>query len=381
MKKNLLMLSGDSGIARGKRNVFFEMLQEFSKYFENIDIITGGNAVGKSFTIHGNVHIHPNNFSEFLRRDFWMHSKFAYKKALEINGDRRIDLLISHVIPPFFPGTKAGMKIAAKLKIPHFAEVMHIPGYPKAEGVREVLDKVRMRQFMKSHYKKFSRVRIINENEPREFLFAAGLPKTKLIYIPAFYLDFDTFKKNSRIKKNREQFVYSGRFETNKNIFAMLDAVKNLRGDFPKLKLKMVGDGTLFEKVKKYIVKNGMEQHVEILGWLRTQKDLAKIYNESIALIMPSFSEGGPRVTLEAMACGTVVVSTPVGIMPNVIKDGKNGFIIGWESADITNKMRDILLSDELRLEKIAHEGQKSVQKFEYTKAIKNYAETYLSMI
>ncbi|MBU0981556.1 glycosyltransferase family 4 protein [Patescibacteria group bacterium] len=372
-KKHILMVTGDSGIAWGKQNIFYEMLREFSKYFATVHVITGSNNVGLPFIIHENVHIHPSNRTRIGRWDFWSHSDFVRKRAREINERFPLAAVISHVIPPFFPGTHGGMRASADLKIPHFAEVMHIPGYPKAHGSLEAWERWAMGRFLKRHNKDFDWVRIINEAELRPYLKGLGVPKKKLLYVPAFYLDFDTFKPRKIAKK--QQFVYAGRFETNKNIFALLDAFRAVAADYPEVKLVMIGDGSLREKVERE-----RSERVEILGWLPTLKDVAKVYNESLALVMPSLSEGGPRVTLEAMACETLVLSTPVGIMKSVIKDGKNCLQIEWSAKEIEEKMRWVL-EHPREVKKICRAGRESVQMFEYHEALGNYAKTYLKLI
>ena len=53
--------------------------------------------------------------------------------------------------------------------------------------------------------------------------------------------------------------------------------------------------------------------------------DLPALYASFDVLLVASRFEGGPYTMLEAMACGTPVIATPVGLVPNVIEDGVNG--------------------------------------------------------
>ena len=59
---------------------------------------------------------------------------------------------------------------------------------------------------------------------------------------------------------------------------------------------------------------------------------LAQYLGASDLLLIGSKHEGLPTVALEALACGTPVVATPVGILPELIKPGLNGFIAHSES-------------------------------------------------
>lgn len=376
MKPNILMISGDAGIARGNKNVFYEMLREFSKYFNTVHVITGSNDVGKTMIVHNNVYIHPSDKSKFLRLDFWTHADFVYKKAIEINMSYPLDMVASHVIPPFFPGTKAAMKISETLGIPHFAEVMHIPGYPAAGTLMETFERIRVKAFLKKNHKKFYKIRIINRNETKNFLVDLGIPESSLLEIPCFYLDFNAFRLYPEIKRKKDQFVYSGRFDRNKNIYSILKAFKAINEDYPKATLKLIGDGHMRPQIEKFIEKNGV-RNVDLLGWFKVQTDVAKIYAESTALVMASFSEGGPRVTLEAMACGALVLSTPVGIMKEVIEDFRNSIMLNFSSKDVEEKMRFVLENPE-KAKDIAHRGMQRVKEFEYHKAIGHYAKSYI---
>ncbi len=272
------------------------------------------------------------------------------------------------------------MKVSKELGIPHLAEVMHIPGFPKADRFMDHIERSRMNQFLARHHEEFSGIRIINETELKPYLRKLGVPEKKLRIIPAFYLDLKVFKPRPEIKKNMKQFVYAGRFETNKNIPALLTAFVGLSEKIPGLKLKMIGDGALAPWVEKERDRLGLQHEIELLGWLPTHTDVAKIYNESLALIMPSFSEGGPRVTLEAMASETLVLSTPVGIMKEVMEPGENALKIDWRAENIEKAMR-WSIEHPAEVSRIAKNGQKSIHKFEYHKAIAHYAETVLQFV
>ena len=145
-------------------------------------------------------------------------------------------------------------------------------------------------------------------------------------------------------------------------------------------KLLIIGSGPLKEELIKFVEKNGLKNNVFFSGWLATSDDVAEAYSSARIFINPSYNEGGPRVALEAMACGLPVITTEVGLMSDIIKDGDNGLFTGWQPKEIAERI--ILLMDNRELQnKFSVAGMELVRQFEKKAAIKNYAEKLKSFI
>src|SRR5207248_3183150 len=97
--------------------------------------------------------------------------------------------------------------------------------------------------------------------------------------------------------------------------------------------------------VKQRILHLGLK-NVTIIPRLDSAEAVARIYRQARMLVCASTSEGGPRVTVEAMACGTPVISTPVGVMSELIEDGVNGLVFDWDAGELSDKIRLVLKDD-----------------------------------
>lgn len=87
------------------------------------------------------------------------------------------------------------------------------------------------------------------------------------------------------------------------------------------------GDGELKESIAASLQEQGVTARVELPGWI-SHDDLPRYLNQLRLLVLPSYTEGLPNIMLEAMACGTPVLATPVGAIPDVIIDGRTGFVM-----------------------------------------------------
>ena len=91
-------------------------------------------------------------------------------------------------------------------------------------------------------------------------------------------------------------------------------------------------------------------------------KDLVKIYNESLAVLCTSRLEGAGLIPLEAMSCGAIVIATNVGGHRETIKDGETGFLVGFKPEEIAARILS-LQEDKKLVEKIGKQSRLEIEK------------------
>lgn len=117
-----------------------------------------------------------------------------------------------------------------------------------------------------------------------------------------------------------------GSFEPRKGQTVLLDAIERLRTRLPGVRLLMVGDGPDEEMLKARVVEKGLSDHVAFLPFTSEPEYVFPLLD---ALVLSSLTkEGLPNVLLEAMAAGVPVVSTRLAGTPEVVHDGRTGFLV-----------------------------------------------------
>ncbi|PJE51072.1 MAG: hypothetical protein COV29_02245 [Candidatus Yanofskybacteria bacterium CG10_big_fil_rev_8_21_14_0_10_36_16] len=371
----LLMISGDRSLALGKRGAFYNTLEEFSKYWDRIDIVcprvVSYQLPATSYQPFGNVFVHPSPWP------LWRQLEWILKKGKELYAEHNFNLMTVHEYAPFYNGIGARL-LHNKIKVPYVLEIHHVPGYPKAAGPKERIYRWATEQFIKHDALKVKAVRVVNKKQVPNFLIHAGVPEEKIKYIPSLYIDLDVFKPIPDVEKKYD-VIFAGRLEENKNVDLLLRAVKLLvEKHHTNAGCLIIGEGPEKEYLKLRSVSQNIK--VDFAGWLPTLKDVAMAYNSAKIFVNPSLNEGGPRVVVEAMACGLPVITTRVGITEDIIEDGSNGFIVDWSPDDIAEKVKQLLESDSLRND-VSKKAIETSRRFEKGSAIKNYADNLKSLI
>lgn len=103
----------------------------------------------------------------------------------------------------------------------------------------------------------------------------------------------------------------------------------------------IIGKGDQEEKLKNEVRERQMEEEVHFIGYLPKAFKYLRFFD---IFVLPSVWEGQPNVLMEAMASKLSVVATKVGGIPEIIKDGENGFLVNPESGkDLAEKIQKVI--------------------------------------
>ena len=149
---------------------------------------------------------------------------------------------------------------------------------------------------------------------------------------PIFVIDNFLHSENIVQKNNPEidihQFIYIGRMVFYKNLEVVLKAIKLAKTQFPKINLKIIGDGPQKESLQNLASKLGIEENVEFMGYV-SDTEKQNLIARSNALVFPSFCEGFGLVILEAFSHKKPVLVSDIRPMSDIVSNNESGFVIG----------------------------------------------------
>ena len=135
----------------------------------------------------------------------------------------------------------------------------------------------------------------------------------------------DAAQVQSRVAM-KPTLLFLGHVLPEKGVFELVKAFAAVARRIPDLRLVLGGVGQL-EAVSELAAQLGVRERLEVPGWLGPEQKNAALA-ASTAFLLPSYLEGMPMALLEAMSWGLPVVATPVGGIPQIVKNEVNGLLV-----------------------------------------------------
>lgn len=201
-----------------------------------------------------------------------------------------------------------------------------------------------------------------SENSRDSVSEVMGIPKDRIVVIYDG-VDTDVFRPLPDVEKVPGLIVFAGNAEDrNKGARYLLDALARLQAEVD-FRLVMVGRKEKdLSWVPGEVWRLGLRRMVEYSGFLSTE-DLVRLLNRAHLLVSPSLYEGFGLPACEAGACGTAVVATTAGALPEVVEDGVTGLLVPPGDADALACAIKTLLQDFPRARAMGEAGRKRVER------------------
>ncbi len=177
-----------------------------------------------------------------------------------------------------------------------------------------------------------------------------------------------------KINVKKPYIFYVGNAHPHKNVEALIKSFKNLKEDFPDLKLVLAGaDHYFWRRIKMAFTG----EDIIYTGFV-TDEVLAILFANAKAFAMPSLEEGFGIPVLESFACGCPVICSDIGSLKEVGGDACIYFD-PKDSSDMTEKIKKVLKDEKLRKSMIL-KGEKRVKDFSWRKLAEETLQVYLSL-
>ena len=160
-----------------------------------------------------------------------------------------------------------------------------------------------------------------------------GVPESKIeVVLPG--LDLEAFGGTDQrslvrtelgIEDSEHLVLFVGRLRAVKGVEYGIRAFAKAFARHSHLKLALAGEGDQRSYLESLSEELGIRDNVEFLG---PRKDLAQVLSACDSVIMPSLTEGFPRVAIEAMASSKPVIATHVGGVPEAIINNQSGILV-----------------------------------------------------
>lgn len=211
---------------------------------------------------------------------------------------------------------------------------------------------------------------------------AMATSKTKIYKIDGVGLDLEKYRNGDAQKIRQElsiednEFVITmiGELNKNKNQIQLLKAVSLLKNEnIDNIRVILVGIGDQEDHLKEESEKNKLK--VDFLGY---RKDIKDIIGASNLICSMSYREGLPRNIMEGMAQGKLFIVTDIRGNKDLIKNGRNGFLVKINDFDNTGNKIKYLIKNKIKYMEIEKNNYHDIKKFDLKKILQDLEKIIL---
>ena len=235
-----------------------------------------------------------------------------------------------------------------------------------------------MKGFVRRLFQKATKVIVLGTNWRDFVIDELATPQARVVIVPnavAGPKDTESFERGKT-----PSLLFLGQLGARKGVPELVSALGSARLKSLAWTAVLAGDGDV-EKFRNDVQEAGLADRVSLPGWVGPL-DVERYLRQSDILVLPAYAENLPLSMLEGMGYGLCPVVTPVGAVPDVIRDGENGLLVPVGDSDALAVALARVIEDEELRQKL---GTAARRDFEASYDIRHYREkleaTYLDAL
>ncbi len=189
-----------------------------------------------------------------------------------------------------------------------------------------------------------------------------------------------TVRRKSGLDETAEIILFVGRLHIIKGVKYLIEALKIISQKYTSTRLVLVGEGEERQRLQEMVKGLGLSNRVSFVGSVPNRK-VAEYMSAADVFVLPSLSEGFPVVIPEAMAAGLPIVTTNVRGLPEIVKDGENGFTVDPQNSQQLAEKISLLLDDKELRQKISRNNRRKARQYSWETVVEKLEKVYLNAI
>lgn len=184
------------------------------------------------------------------------------------------------------------------------------------------------------------------------------------VYVLRNPVNMEEMKSPADFRRSTNRLLYLGWYIREKGVYDLVDAIEILVSKGVEVYLDFYGTKQV-EELRTYVKAKRLQNMISVNEWIDDQEKCRALL-KGTALVLPTYSEGIPNVILEAMATRTPIISTLVGGLKEMLKDGENAIVANaGDPADLSEKILRCLNDSELRDRISSNAYQQALAKYD----------------
>lgn len=219
------------------------------------------------------------------------------------------------------------------------------------------------------------------------YAIKAGIPREKIrVLSTGINIKKENFKdkdKNNKdvrkefnIKKEDKIVLYAGLLVPRKGIDKIIMIANKLRKE--NVVFLLAGDGPKRKEYERKVEDLKLTKKILFLGW---RKDMHRLYQAADMFLLPAEGEGLPGVVMEAMSYGVPCIASNIPCIPDLIDNGKSGYLCDKDNIDeFVDRIKE-LLKNNVKTRRISTESVNKINSFSWEKVIPRYKKLYADLM